>query len=401
MKVSKLSPRLAVELDIVDAHEEIPVIVELKQGGVAKGLGLPIHMSFRLTPTVALTALRDEIFRLTTSPQVSRIWRDVPVHACLDVSVPLTEAPSVWREGFLGSGITVAIVDTGVDAQHPALVGRVVARYDLTGEGEEDKNGHGTHVAGIIAGTGDKYKGMAPQARLVSVKVLRRDGSGMMTGVMLGVERAAEERVHVINLSLGASGASDGTDPLSRTCDAAVARGVAVCVAAGNDGPARGTVGSPGAARRVIAIGASTDGDAVADFSSRGPTADGRVKPDLLFPGYGIISARAQGTAMGRTIDDLYTEASGTSMATPHASGAVALLLEARPGLNPAQVKDLLISSAKDLGLSPSDQGAGRAQVYHAYGSPLRPTPAPEPAPLPERPGCLPGLVRQVMGVGG
>ncbi|MBI4299940.1 MAG: S8 family serine peptidase, partial [Chloroflexi bacterium] len=188
-------------------------------------------------------------------------------------------------------------------------------------------------------------------------------------------------------------GVTDGSDPLSLTCDAAVARGAVVCAAAGNDGPRGGSIGSPGAARNVITVGASTDSDQLADFSSRGPTADGRVKPDLLMPGYGIISCRARGTNMGHVIDEFYTEASGTSMATPHASGTVALLLEAKPDLNPAQVKNVLIRSCVNLGLPPNSQGAGRVDAYRALTLAPQPAPLPNPPQLPEAPlgpGCFP-----------
>jgi serine protease AprX len=251
-------------------------------------------------------------------------------------------------------------------------------------------------VAGIAAGAGSKYRGVAPGATLYSAKVLRGDGSGMFSDVMAGVEWAVDQGVHVINLSLGSSGSSDGNDALSYTCDAAVGKGIVVCVAAGNDGPGARTVGSPGAARLVITIGATDDHDAIASFSSRGPTADGRSKPDVCFPGVKIIAPRAAGTSMGTPIDALYTEASGTSMATPHAAGACALLLQAKTSLTPAQVKELLMTTARNLGLDANTQGSGRAVVFAAYqkatqGPPPIPTPPPTPPPTPTPPkkGCL------------
>ncbi len=392
-------------LDSLAEEEAVPIIVAFRPGlELAKALPstLALSQSFRLTTHFCCRANKKEIATLSRHQGVTQIWRDVAVHTCLDISVPLIAAPSVWEAGYRGRGIRVAIVDTGIDAEHPALRGRVAVINDLTGEGPRDLNGHGTHVAGIVAGDGERYRGVAPEATLMAAKVLRGDGSGMTSQVMAGVEWAVAQGAQVINLSLGSSGASDGNDPLSQTCDAAIARGVVVCVASGNDGPRGGSVGSPGAARRVITVGASTDQDAVADFSSRGPTADERVKPDLVFPGYGIISCRARGTTMGRPVDDLYTEASGTSMATPHASGTVALLLQARPALTPAQIKALLVSSAKNLALPPNMQGSGRAQAYQAFRQSPSPEPAPppEPEPVPQPPdspgsrGCLPALLR-------
>jgi serine protease AprX len=158
-------------------------------------------------------------------------------------------------------------------------------------------------------------------------------------------------------------------------------------------------VGSPGCAHQVITIGASTDDDTVANFSSRGPTSDQRVKPDVVFPGVGIISCRAKGTSMANVIDDYYTNASGTSMATPHAVGAAALLLQAKPDLTPTQVKELMTATALNLNLDPNTQGSGRADVYKAFvelaPTPEPPPPEPPPEPLPpsepppERDGCL------------
>jgi serine protease AprX len=213
-----------------------------------------------------------------------------------------------------------------------------------------------------------------------------------MSGVMAGVEWAVDRGVQVINLSLGGSGSSDGTDALSQTCNAAVSLGIVVCVAAGNEGPTARTVGSPGAAADVITIGATDRRDNVASFSSRGPTRDGRIKPDLCFPGVDIVAARATGTTMGSPLGDRYTAASGTSMATPHASGLAALLLQARMGSSPARIKQVFMETALDIGADPNAQGTGRARAEHALAAirgdtpPVDPTPEPQP---PTTPGCL------------
>jgi serine protease AprX len=310
--------------------------------------------------------------------------------------VPAVAVPAVWAAGFRGTGIKIAVVDTGIDRTHPDFAGRIVDGASFVGGDYQDDNGHGTHVASICAGSGaaqgGTYTGVAPEGRLYVAKVLDRGGSGSMSGVMAGVEWAVDRGVQVINMSLGGSGSSDGQDALSLTCNAAVARGIVVCVAAGNEGPSARTVGSPGAAADVITIGATDRRDGIASFSSRGPTRDGRTKPDLCFPGVDIVAARATGTTMGSPLGERYTAASGTSMATPHAAGVAALLLQAQMGASPAQVKAALMQTALDLGADENAQGTGRARADHALAAirgdtpPEDPTPDPEP---PTTPGCL------------
>jgi serine protease AprX len=153
-------------------------------------------------------------------------------------------------------------------------------------------------------------------------------------------------------------------------------------------------VGSPGCAHKVITVGATDDQDAVASFSARGPTLDGRQKPDICFPGVGIVAARAKGTVMGSPLDEHYTSASGTSMATPHASGAVALMLAAYPKDTPDQIKARLMETAKNLGLAGNVQGAGRADVARVFGL-GGDDGSPPPSP---RPGCAPGLLAALLG---
>ncbi len=368
--------------------------------------------NYRLRPFVHMRATPDAIQGLVADPAVVRIYEDKPVYALLDASVPHLEIPRLWDAGYTGKGVRLAIVDTGIDLNHPDFAGRIVATADFTGQGPSDGNGHGTHCAGIAAGSGHAssgaYRGVAPEASLYTAKVLRNDGQGMMSDVMAGIEWATEQGVQIISLSLGGPGPCDGTDALCEMCDAAVEAGIVVCVAAGNDGPRAYTVGSPGCARQVITIGAADDVDAVASFSSRGPTSDERTKPDVLFPGVEIISARAKGTAMGTVVNDYYTSASGTSMATPHAAGTAALLLQAHPDWTPAQIKARLMETALDLALDANTQGSGRARPWEALTAEVEepePEPTPEPSPTPDPTpvptpgqGCLPTLVNVLFG---
>jgi subtilisin family serine protease len=397
---SKLWPGLSLA-PLAAEGGELPVIVRYRPSSErvprARALtGATVERHYRYFPFVAMRVSADGLRQLEQDPAVERIWPDLPVRAFLDQAVPFLHVPDLWQIGYTGQGMRIAIVDTGVDPNHPDLAGRVAASSDFTGEGPQDALGHGTHVAGIAAGSGaaseGRYRGVAPEATLYSAKVLGADGGGMTSWVIAGLEWALDQHAHVINLSLGSSGSSDGTDALSVACDTVMAKGTVVCVAAGTDGPGEHTIGSPGAAQQVITVGASTLPGQVADFSSRGPTADGRVKPDLVLPGANITSCRAAGTSMGAVVNEHYTTASGTSMATPFATGMAALLLEAFHGLRPLEVKERLKRTAIDLGLSPYAQGAGQADALRAYKDeqePQPPEPPEPPEPPPSRPGCL------------
>ncbi len=386
----RLHPLLQARLRAARGRESIPVIVRVDPSMVSLQVAARVRARHqgRVLPFMAAHLTPAEIQALSEEPYVRFIWEDLPVQAYLDVSVPKIRAPQVWARGWTGRGVRVAVVDTGIDPQHPDLKDRIRATADFSGKGQAtDGNGHGTHVASIIAGSGaasrGRYRGVAPGVDLYIAKVLDDRGRGMMSQVIAGLDWAADQNVHVVNLSLGADIACDGTDALSSACDALVDLGIVVCVAAGNAGPAAGTVGAPGCARKVITVGATTDNDQVSLFSSRGPTKDGRTKPDICFPGEGIVAARAAGTRMGTPVDDFYTAASGTSMATPHCTGVVALLLEAAPHLTPEEVKRLLMEHAVDLGVDPNAQGAGRGDALATVEAVVPGEPAPEPSPEP------------------
>src|SRR5712691_3027139 len=311
-----------------------------------------------------------------------------PVQPMLNESVPLLKILAVWRAGFDGSGIRVAIVDTGIDAAHPDFIGRVAAHSDFSGVGNTDDVGHGTHVAGIVAGGGAVYRGVAPRATLVIAKALSVSG-GTEDAVLAALSWASRQRIDVVNLSLGGPG--DPHDPLSREVDALTAEGILVCVAAGNSGPAAGTIGSPGCAAGAITVGATDKERRVAEYSSRGPV-PGLLsrKPDVVaigggvtpqaacHYGIGVSSARAAVLVRDRcAVPPRYVRMSGTSMAAPHVAGLCALLLEASRAKSPrlvpvaraAAVRAALIQGAVELGLAPEDAGAGIADGARALAA--------------------------------
>jgi serine protease AprX len=274
--------------------------------------------------------------------------------------------------------VVIAVIDTGIDAAHKDLDGgKVIGWKDFINgrTSAYDDNGHGTHVAGITAGSGDansNFRGVAYGAALVGIKVLDGNGSGSMSTVTAGVDWAIQNKstynIKVINLSLGTSGSSDGTDSTSTAVNNAAANGIVPLVAAGNAGPARFTIGSPGAADKAITVGAMADvgelGFNITGFSSRGPTKDGRIKPDVAAPGFKIMAADAN-TSTG------YVALNGTSMATPFAAGVAALMLQANGSLSPANIKSKMMSTAQDWGPTGKDidYGSGRLQAYEAIKS--------------------------------
>jgi subtilisin family serine protease len=374
-----------------DAHSgSIPLIVRYSGRAAAKNAAPSGTRMKRSLPSIhgaAVTADKSKAATFWDSvddakPQLSggidHVWLDGRMHALLDKSVPQIGAPDAWQAGYDGAGVKVAILDTGVDLNHPDLTGKVVASQSfVSGQTVQDGHGHGTHVASTIAGSGaasgGKYRGVAPGAELVIGKVLSNEGYGAQSDILAGMDWAAHSGAKVVSMSLGGSAGPRDQDPLVAAVDTLTAQtGVLFTIAAGNSGPADSTVGSPGDAASALTVGAVDHDDAVTYFSSRGPLADGALKPEITAPGAGIVAARAAGTSMGHPVDANYTAASGTSMATPHVAGAAAILAEEHPDWTPAQLKDQLVSTAKTTAdTSVYLQGAGRVDVSRAVRQPV------------------------------
>jgi subtilisin family serine protease len=310
---------------------------------------------------------------------VQRMWLDRRVRALWDRNLDQVGAPAAWAAGLDGTGVTVAVLDTGIDDTHPDLVGKVTVSKDFTESGSvKDGHGHGTHVASLVAGTGagnpNLRKGVAPGASLIVGKVLDDGGSGSFEGVLAGMEWAVAQGADIVSMSLG-GGPSDGTDPLSLAVNELTDQGALFVIAAGNSGPDPMSVSSPAAADDSLAVGAVDGDDVLADFSSVGPRRRNRaLKPDVTAPGVDIIAARATGTEMGDVVNDRYTSASGTSMATPMVAGAAAVLLQRHPTWTPDQLKAALAGTADPHpGFGPYEQGSGRIDVAEALGSAVVP----------------------------
>ncbi|MCY1142753.1 S8 family serine peptidase [Actinoplanes sp. Pm04-4] len=367
------------------ATPTLPLIVKSPAGARALGAAAGTEL-----PSLGAVAVRADkktladFWRTQASADGSRtattakIWLDGKVEPVLDRSTAQIGAPDAWKAGLDGAGVKVAVLDTGADQNHPDLAGRILEARDFSDSatGTTDHFGHGTHVAATVAGSGagsnGTRKGVAPGARLLIGKVLDDSGSGYESGIIAGMEWAAGAGAKVVNMSLG-GGATDGTDPMSAAVDEiSAATGTLFVVAAGNEGQDY-SVGTPGAAPSALTVGAVDRDDRIADFSSRGPRfGDEGLKPEITAPGVGIVAARAEGTSMGEPVDELYTAANGTSMATPHVAGAAAIIAQQHPDWTGAQIKDELVSTAKTTAdTSVYAQGAGRVDLTRATSQPV------------------------------
>jgi serine protease AprX len=379
--------------------DRIRVIVQPSDDGNVSALRGHLRGILRreLQGAVALEVTRAEFDALKRDGALGHISADAPVVPHMAVTNKVTGASAVWQgtsgllgiggtPGYNGAGVTVAVIDSGI-APHTALDTRVVARANfvsfesaaITG----DPYGHGTHVAGIIAGntSASKYVtpafagGSAPGVKLVDVRVLGSTGVGYTSDVIAGIDWAVANRtkygIRVINLSLGHVVTEPAAiDPLCQAVARAVNAGVVVVASAGNYGvtstgaPVLGGISSPGNSPYAITVGAiDTKGtvdrsdDEVAAYSSRGPTRyDLAVKPDVVAPGTRIVSLEASNSYLSKTYPqwhiagtgkNAYFRLSGTSMAAPVVTGGIALLLNAEPTLNPSQVKVALQMGAR------------------------------------------------------
>ena len=275
-------------------------------------------------------------------------------------------APAMWDLGYQGGGVTIAIIDSGIDSTHPDLAGKIVSESDFTDDGTtDDLCGHGTHCAGIATGrrnVATGIAGVAPEASLINAKVLNETGFGDTSWIMKGIEYAIEQNADILSISLG-DWQEDGTgsEPMSIAVTNSVDAGYVVVAAAGNDGPGEATIRSPAVSHGAIAVAASDSEGAIVDFSSRGPAGDGRIAIDLAAPGDEIIAPNA----FWEDCED-YIVFSGTSMSGPHVAGAAALLLQAIPGLTPPELKRALKNGADPI-ISSSGDGSGARVVYCAF----------------------------------
>ncbi len=398
---------LVVERLMSPGDEDIPVIITAKDCNcddleqcVAR-MGGKIKHKLNIINAVSAYLPTPGVRSAARERNIQRIHLDDKAYKLMDIASVTVGSDTANEYGLTGRNVSIAVVDTGVYPHNDLITptNRIIAFKDFVGNKSTpyDDDGHGTHVAGTIAGNGfaskGKYMGIAPDANIVGIKVLNQDGSGNISDVIAGIQWAIQNKdkynIKILTLSLGTK--AKGTyqdDPLCRAVDAATSAGITVVAAAGNNGPERSTINSPAISPNIISVGACDDRNAgsisIADFSSRGPTPEGLIKPDIIAPGVKITSLKNERNE--------YQSLSGTSMATPIVAGCAALLYEHNPDYNPQQVKSIMTQNATPLGFNQQDQGAGLLDIKRIVSTldikPKQQPPRPNPGyPITKGPG--------------
>ena len=387
-------PASIVVTRLASADRAVARAVEALGGRVVQDL--PIVEGFAaVVPTGAIAALRAFPGVRSVVPNAKiemhgRYGEDSGVASA--VYPDAVTAPVAWNEGWGGQGVGVAVIDTGINATGD-LTGKVAHAEDFTSEQDNvDSFGHGTFVAGLIAGSGagsnGAVQGVAPGAHLVSLKIAGRDGSTDVVKLLAALQWVVTFRdaydIRVLNLSLGVDSAQDyRIDPLNFAVERVWNAGIVVVAAAGNGGTAPGTVAKPGDDPLVITVGSTddhttptVDDDTLAPFSASGPTAsNGIAKPDLLAPGKSVVSLRSPDSTIDRSapgarVGELYFKGSGTSFSSAITAGSAALVLSRAPRLNPDQVKARLMGTATAVaGVPAASAGAGALNAGAAVAS--------------------------------
>ncbi len=418
-----VSANLALTIASSQPQDVIPVVAQFPEGSTPEEMIDAIRMSglssivirhaFHIIPMVSLYIRSNEVAVLSENMLISGLTLDVKRQIASD-QVPVEEvtlaangngythfttfleAEQMWDMGYNGTGIVVAVLDSGVDNNHPDLQTQVIGFKDLVdgfddmnpagGIDAYDDNGHGTacvwNVAGDGTASGGNLTGVAPGASIIAIKVLDDEGAGDDSVIAEGIEFAVDNGADVVSLSVGGEWTDDTyvVEPSVAAAQAAIDAGVVVVVAAGNSGPQAFSINSPGILEESLTVGASVDDTGVIAFSSVGPVyrttsqpTGYSAKPDVVAPGYGVVSGLADGANTYEFVPynytqygNSYTQWAGTSASTPMIAGAVALLAQRHLLLSPEEAKTALMAAATDLDLDPMMQGWGLVNVTKA-----------------------------------
>lgn len=359
---------------IIEYMEDKQIEKQIRNLGKVK-YDLPLINSFVLE----IDQDKSKILRSLCNSEL--IHENTNITAQMNTARKSVNADFVNNKGYTGYGVTIAILDTGICPVKDFTVprNRIIAFKDFVSNKPNpyDDNGHGTHVSGIAAGngfsSGGKYVGIAPECNIISLKILDAKGKGNSADVLAGLQWILDNKdkynIRIVNLSIGTK--DEGiNDPLIKAVENLWDSGITVIIAAGNNGPGKSSVTSPGISRKVITVGASDDhktvniwGDSLINFSGRGPTSECIIKPDVIAPGANIISCRSTNAENLKPIENDYTAMSGTSMSTPIITGAITLILQKYPDLSTNQIKLKLKDSTINLNYPQNQQGWGLIDI--------------------------------------
>lgn len=414
--LQSVDPELALLLNQATDDSNINAVIVFHQYPTAadlarlQQLGIVAGTLYRVLPMIMVTATRSQLIAVSRLPQVRSLYGNRTLSSNMDPFFNKTQIQRVTPDRDLqahnsglsisGRNVTVAVLDTGVNSLHNDLSGKVVQNVRLLDTqsvsggftnplalenipNTDPLSGHGTFVAGVIAGSGamsgGKYNGVAPGARILGLSAGDLNLTHVLAGFDYILEKGALYNVRVINCSFSANTVYDFNDPVNIATKLLTGRGVNVVFSAGNTGSGNGTLNPYAAAPWVISVGATDDKGALAGFSSRGVFGDSDHTPSIVAPGVNIVSLRSvvsQTGALGIPTDlqrlsvtelPFYTTASGTSFSAPLVAGTIAMMLEANPNLTPAEVKDILQRSATPMPLNyRHEAGAGMLNAYAA-----------------------------------
>lgn len=368
------------------SHIELIVEGDITQEEEEKLLSIAsIKYKIPLINSFVIIINEKDVDKIKNFKSLKTIYQNSNISMQMNKAREIVKADIAQDMGYSGEGIGVAIVDTGISKCNDFIYpnDRIVAFKDFINNKKTpyDDNGHGTHVAGIAGGNGTnsdgRYKGIATNCNLIGVKVLNEEGQGNASDVLAGLQWIMDNRkkynIRIVNLSIGTNNTSYN-DPLVKAVEKMWDSGIVITIAAGNDGPKKFTINSPAISKKVITIGSSDDskyssniwGNPMVNFSGRGPTMQCVIKPDVLAPGVDIVSCLSSSISnqSNNVIEQNYYALTGTSMSTPIVSGAIALLLEKYPELEPNDVKLMIKKCCKNLHLPKNQQGWGLIDVY-------------------------------------
>jgi serine protease AprX len=414
--LQSVDPELALWLNRATDDSSVNAVIVFHQYPTAadlaklQQLGITGGTIYRVLPMVMVSATRLQILAVSRLPQVRSIYGNRTLSSNIDPFFNKTQVQRVNADRDLqahnsglsvsGRGVTVAVLDTGVNSLHNDLSGKVVQNVRLQDTqsaalgfinplavenvpNTDPVSGHGTFVAGVIAGSGSmsggKYNGVAPGARILGLGAGDLNLTHVLAGFDYILEKGAGYNVRVINCSFSANTVYDFNDPVNIATKKLSERGVNVVFSAGNSGAGNGTLNPYAAAPWVVSVGATDDKGVLAGFSSRGTFGDAEHTPSIVAPGVNVVSLRStvsQTGVLGVPTDlqrlslteiPFYTTASGTSFSAPLVAGTIAMMLEANPNLTPKEIKDILQRSATPLPLNyRHEAGAGMLNAYAA-----------------------------------